>query len=198
MLHAELSAHLGHKESKDALPGQANRRNGSSTKVRKGEEGELPVYVRRDRDSSFDPELLMKGQTRIDGIDEKIIGLYTAGMTVRDIQARLLHIYGLKVSPDLISRVTDAVRVEVRGWQTGAWDRMYPIVIFDALRLKIRDADSRMVRNKDVCIALGVTRDGLHKVLGLWIAENEGAKFWVYVMSKLKNRGVSRHPDRGR
>ena len=117
-------------------------------------------------------------------------GLYAAGLTVRDIQAHLLDLYGLKVSPDLISRVTDAVLDEVREWQSRALERMYPIVIFDALRVKIRDADSRTVKNKAVYVALGVTRDGQREVLGLWIAENEGAKFWLSVMNELKNRGT--------
>jgi len=190
MLGAELTAHLGYEEGKAAPPGQTNRRNGASTKVLKGQDGELPVAVPRDRDSSFEPELVKKGQTRIDGMDDKIIGLYAAGLTVRDIRAHLLDLYGLKVSPDLISRVTDAVLDEVREWQSRALDRMYPIVIFDALRVKIRDADSRMVKNKAVYIALGVTREGEREVLGLWIADNEGAKFWLSVMNELKNRGV--------
>ena len=130
----------------------------------------------RDRDGSFEPELVKKGQTRIDGMDDKIIGLYAAGLTVRDIRAHLEDVYGLQVSPDLISLVTDAVLDEVREWQSRALDRMYPIVIFDALRVKIRDADSRMVKNKAVYVALGVSRDGVREVLGLWIADNEGAK----------------------
>jgi transposase-like protein len=113
--------------------------------------------------------------------------LYAAGLSVRDIQAHLEDIYGLRVSPDLISRVTDAVLDEVREWQHRALDRMYPIVIFDALRVKIRDADSRMVKNKAVYIALGVTREGDREVLGLWIADNEGAKFWLSVMNELRN-----------
>ncbi len=117
-------------------------------------------------------------------------GLYAAGLSVRDIQAHLEDLYGLRVSPDLISRVTDAVLDEVREWQHRALDRMYPIVIFDALRVKIRDADSRMVKNKAVYIALGVTRDGEREVLGLWIADNEGTKFWLSVMNELRNRGV--------
>ena len=116
--------------------------------------------------------------------------MYAAGLTVGDIRAHLEDVYGLQVSPDLISRVTDAVLDEVRDWQSRALDRMYPIVIFDALRVKIRDADSRMVKNKAVYVALGVTRDGVREVLGLWIADNEGAKFWLSVMNELKNRGV--------
>ncbi len=150
----------------------------------------MPIAVPRDRDGSFEPELVKKGQTRIDGIDDKIVGLYAAGLTVRDIRAHLEEVYGLQVSPDLISRVTDAVLDEVRDWQSRALDRMYPIVIFDALRVKIRDADSRLVKNKAVYVALGVTRDGVREVLGLWIAGNEGAKFWLSVMNELKNRGV--------
>jgi len=190
MLGAELTAHLGYEEGKDAPTDQNNRRNGTSAKVLKGHDGEMPIAVPRDRDGSFEPELVKKGQTRIDGMDDKIIGLYAAGLTVRDIQAHLVDLYGLKVSPDLISRVTDAVLDEVREWQSRALDRMYPIVLFDALRVKIRDADSRTVKNKAVYVALGVTRDGSREVLGLWIAENEGAKFWLSVMNELKNRGV--------
>ena len=156
----------------------------------KGSDGEVPLAVPRDRDGSFEPELVKKGQIRIDGIDDKIIGLYAAGLSVRDIQAHLEELYGLRVSSDLISRVTDAVLDEVREWQHRALDRIYPIVIFDALRVKIRDADSRMVKNKAVYISLGVTRKGEREVLGLWIADNEGAKFWVSVMNELRNRGV--------
>jgi len=153
--------------------------------------------VPRDRDGSFEPELVKKGQTRIDGMDDKIIGLYAAGLTVRDIRAHLEEVYGLKVSPDLIGRVTDAVLDEVREWQSRALDRRYPIVIFDALRVKIRDADSRMVQNKAVYVALGVNRDGMREVPGLWIADNEGAEFWLSVMTELKNRGVQDTLDRG-
>ncbi|WP_412051300.1 IS256 family transposase [Hoeflea sp. Naph1] len=190
MLGAELTAHLGYEEGKDAPSGQSNRRNGTAGKRLKGQDGEMPISVPRDRDGSFEPELVKKGQTRIDGMDDKIIGLYAAGLTVRDIRAHLEEVYGLKVSPDLISRVTDAVLDEVREWQSRALELMYPIVIFDALRVKIRDADSRMVKNKAVYVALGISRDGVREVLGLWVADNEGAKFWLSVMNELKNRGV--------
>jgi putative transposase len=190
MLGGELTAHLGYEEGKVAPAGQTNRRNGTASKRLKGEDGEVPISVPRDRAGSFEPELVKKGQTRIDGMDDKIIGLYAHGLTVRDIQAHLEELYGLKVSPDLISRVTDAVLDEVRQWQSRALERMYPIVIFDALRVKIRDADSRMVKNKAVYVALGVNRDGVREVLGLWIADNEGAKFWLSIMTELKNRGV--------
>lgn len=190
MLGAELTAHLGYEEGKDAPPAQPNRRNGTSAKRLKSQDGDVPISVPRDRDGSFEPALVKKGQTRIDGMDDKIIGLYAAGLTVRDIRAHLEEVYGLQVSPDLISRVTDAVLDEVREWQSRALDRMYPIVIFDALRVKIRDTDSRMVKNKAVYVALGVSRDGVREVLGLWVADNEGAKFWLSVMTELKNRGV--------
>jgi putative transposase len=190
MLGAELTAHLGYEDGGAAPSGQANRRNGTSSKVLKGNDGALPISVPRDRDGSFEPELVKKGQTRIDGIDDKIISLYAAGLTVRDIRSHLEDIYGLQVSPDLISRVTDAVLDDVREWQSRALERVYPIVIFDALRVKIRDADSRMVKNKAVYVALGVLRDGQREVLGLWVADNEGAKFWLSVMNELKNRGV--------
>ncbi len=190
MLGGELTAHLGYEAGGEPPSGQSNRRNGSASKRLKGSDGEVSIAVPRDRDSSFEPELVKKGQTRIDGMDDKIIGLYAAGLSTRDIRAHLEDVYGLKVSPDLISRVTDAVLDEVREWQSRALERMYPIVIFDALRVKIRDADSRMVKNKAVYVALGVSRDGVREVLGLWIAENEGAKFWLSVMTDLKNRGV--------
>jgi len=136
MLGAELTAHLGYVEGKEAPLGLTNRRNGTSTEVLTGQDGELPLAVPRDRDSSFEPMLVKKGQTRIDGMDDKIVGLYPAGLTVRDIQAHLLDLYGLKVSADLISHVTDAVVDEIREWQSRALERMYPIVIFDALRVK--------------------------------------------------------------
>lgn len=143
MLGAELTEHLGYEDGHAAPPSQPNRRNGSSEKVLKGEDGALPLSVPRDRDGSFEPELVKKGQTRIDGMDDKIIGLYAAGLTVRDIRSHLEELYGLKVSADLISRVTDAVLDEVKEWQSRALDRMYPIVMFDALRVKIRDAPSQ-------------------------------------------------------
>jgi len=191
MLGAELTAHLGHEEGKDAPPGQSNRRNGAAGKRLLGQDGEMPILVPRDRAGSFEPELVKKGQTRI----ALSVGWMTRSSgsmapVFRDIRAHLEEVYGLKVSPDLISRVTDAVLDEVREWQSRALERVYPIVIFDCLRVKIRDADSRMVKNKAVYMALGVTRDGVREVLGLWIAENEGAKFWLSVMNELKTRGT--------
>ena len=190
MLGAELTEHLGYAHGGDVPPSQANRRNGVSRKTVRGEGGTFEIDVPRDRDGSFAPKLIGKGQTRIDGLDEKIIAMYARGMSVRDIRGHLEELYGLEVSPDLISRVTDAVLDEVKEWRSRALDAVYPIVIFDALRVKIRDKDSRIVKNKAVYLALGVTGDGQREVLGLWIAENEGAKFWLSVMTELRNRGV--------
>jgi transposase-like protein len=190
MLGAELTEHLGYDPGADPTSHQDNRRNGSMRKTVKGNDGALPLDVPRDRDGSFEPELIKKGQTRIDGMDDKIIGLYAAGLSTRDIRAHLEEVYGLKVSADLISRVTDAVLEEVSDWQNRALEPMYPIVFLDALRVKIRDAESRQVKNKAVYVALGVTPEGEREVLGLWIANNEGAKFWLSVMNNLRNRGV--------
>lgn len=190
MLGAELTEHLGYEHGEAAPPVQTNRRNGVSRKTLKSEDGAFEIEVPRDREGSFEPRLIGKGQTRIDGLDEKIIAMYARGMSVRDIRSHLEELYGLEVSPDLISRVTDAVLDEVKEWRSRALDAVYPVVIFDALRVKIRDKDSRIVKNKAVYLALGITGDGEREVLGLWIAENEGAKFWLSVMTELRNRGV--------
>lgn len=190
MLGAELTEHLGYEPEAQPSDYQSNRRNGTTRKTLKGNDGALPIDVPRDRDGSFEPELIKKGQTRIDGMDDKIIGLYAAGLSTRDIRAHLEEVYGLKVSADLISRVTDAVLEEVSDWQNRALEPMYPIVFLDALRVKIRDAESRQVKNKAVYVALGVTPGGEREVLGLWIANNEGAKFWLSVMNNLRNRGL--------
>ncbi len=190
MLGAELTEHLGYEHGEAAPPVQTNRRNGVSRKTVKSEDGAFEIEVPRDREGSFEPRLIGKGQTRIDGLDEKIIAMYARGMSVRDIRSHLEELYGLEVSPDLISRVTDAVLDEVKEWRSRALDAVYPVVIFDALRVKIRDKDSRIVKNKAVYLALGITGDGEREVLGLWIAENEGAKFWLSVMTELRNRGV--------
>lgn len=190
MLGAELTDHLGYEHGEEAPPVQGNRRNGVSRKTVRSEDGAFEIEVPRDREGSFEPRLIAKGQTRIDGLDDKIIAMYARGMSVRDIRGHLEELYGLEVSPDLISRVTDAVLDEVKEWRSRALDAVYPIVIFDALRVKIRDKDSRIVKNKAVYLALGVTGEGQREVLGLWIADNEGAKFWLGVMNELRNRGV--------
>ena len=190
MLGAELTEHLGYEPGREPPIVQTNRRNGVSRKTVRSEDGAVEIEVPRDREGSFEPRLIAKGQTRIDGLDDKIIAMYARGMSVRDIRAHLEDLYGLEVSPDLISRVTDAVLDEVKEWRSRALDAVYPVVIFDALRVKIRDKDSRIVRNKAVYLALGITGDGQREVLGLWIADTEGAKFWLSVMNELRNRGV--------
>jgi putative transposase len=190
MLGAELTEHLGYEHGEEAPLVQANRRNGVSRKTVRSEGGTFEIAVPRDREGSFEPRLIAKGQSRIDGLDEGIIAMYARGMSVRDIRGPLEELYGLEVSPDLIGRVTDAVLDEVKEWRSRALDAVYPVVIFDALRVKIRDKDSRLVKNKAVYLALGITGDGQREVLGLWIAENEGAKFWLSVMNELRNRGV--------
>ena len=185
-----ITEHLGYEPHGEPASQQSNRRNGAARKVLKGNDGAVPIDIPRDRDGSFEPELIQKGQTRIDGMDDKIIGLYAAGLSTRDIRAHLEEVYGLRVSADLISRVTDAVLEEVSDWQNRALEPVYPIVFPDALRVKIRDAESRQVKNKAVYVALGVTPEGEREVPGLWIADNEGAKFWLSVMNNLKNRGL--------
>lgn len=155
MLGAELTEHLGYEHGEAAPPVQTNRRNGVSRKTLKSEDGAFEIEVPRDREGSLTPRLIGKGQTRIDRLDEKIIAMYARGMSVRDIRSHLEELYGLEVSPDLISRVTDAVLDEVKEWRSRALDAVYPVVIFDALRVKIRDKDSRIVKNKAVYLALG-------------------------------------------
>jgi hypothetical protein len=208
MLGAELTAHPGYEDGKDA---PSNRRNGTSSKRVKGQDGEVPIAVPRDRDGSFEPELVKKGQTRIDGMDDKIIGLYSAGLTVRDIRAHLEDVYGLQVSPDLISRVTDAVLDEVREWQSRALDRMYPIVIFDALRVKIRDAPSQaLLRNtlsgsgqphgqEQGCLRRSWRQQGWHaRSSGPVDCRQRGRQILVVRDDGTEEPRAARHPDRGR
>ena len=152
------------------------------------EDGVVEIDVPRDRNGSFEPQIVAKGESRLDGFDDKIISLYARGMTVREIQGHLRELYAVDVSPDLISRVTDAVLDEVREWQNRPLDTVYPVVFFDALRVKIRDES--VVRNKAVYLALALDCEGHKHVLGLWIEQSEGAKFWLRVMNELKNRGV--------
>ncbi|MBW8858934.1 MAG: IS256 family transposase [Caulobacter sp.] len=187
-LGAELSAHLGYEKGDPAGRGTGNSRNGTSAKTVLTEEGELDLSVPRDRNGTFEPLIVPKGARRLDGFDDRIVSLYARGMTVREIQGHLQEMYGVEVSPDLISRVTDAVLEEVRAWQTRPLDRLYPVVFFDALRVKIRDEG--LVRNKAVYVALAITAEGDKEVLGLWIEQTEGAKFWLKVMNELKARGV--------
>jgi putative transposase len=186
-LGAELTEHLGYEKGDPAGRGSGNSRNGYSSKTVIGDDGPIELAVPRDRDSSFEPQIVAKGQTRIEGFDDRIISLYARGLSVREIQAHLHELYDVAVSPDLISRVTDAVLDEVREWQNRPLDPLYPVIFFDALRVKIRD--DGLVRNKAVYVALN--SDGEKEVLGLWIEQTEGAKFWLKVMNELKNRGLN-------
>jgi hypothetical protein len=188
-LGAELSEHLGYEKGDPDGRGTGNSRNGSSSKTLLTEDGEIKIAVPRDRAGSFEPQLVAKGQTRFDGFDDKILSLYARGMTVREIQGHLGELYGAEVSPDLISRVTDAVLDEVREWQNRPLEAVYPVVFFDALRVKIRDEG--LVKNKAVYVALALNADGEKDVLGLWIEQTEGAKFWLKVVNELKVRGVN-------
>lgn len=187
-LGGELTHHLGYEKHDPAGRGSGNSRNGHSSKTVLTEDGELDLAIPRDRAGTFEPQLVPKGVTRLDGFDGKIISLYARGLTVREIQGHLKEIYGAEVSPDLISRVTDAVLEEVKEWQTRPLDACYPVVFFDALRVKIRDEG--LVKNKAVYVALALDGDGHKHVLGLWIEQTEGAKFWLKVMNDLKTRGV--------
>ena len=187
-LGAELSAHLGYEKGDSAGRGTGNSRNGYSSKTVLTDDGELELAIPRDRIGSFEPLIVPKGERRLDGFDDRIVSLYARGMTVREIQGHLQELYGVDVSPDLISRVTDAVLEEVRARQTRPLDPLYPVVFFDALRVKIRDEG--LVRNKAVYLALAITAEGDKEVLGLWIEQSEGAKFWLKVMNELKARGV--------
>lgn len=180
-LNAEMDHHLSTGE-----PG--NSRNGYGKKTVTTDAGRMELDIPRDRQSSFDPQLIAKYQRRFPGFDERIISMYARGMSTREIVGHLRDLYGVDVSPDLISAVTDAVLDEVAAWQARPLELVYPIVFFDALRVKIRDEG--LVRNKAVHIALGVRADGTKEILGLWLEQNEGAKFWLRVMNELKNRGV--------
>lgn len=184
VLNAEIDDHL----DSEAAEGRKNHRNGYSKKSVLTETSKLDIRIPRDREGTFDPKLIAHYQRRFPGFDEKIVSMYARGLTVREIQGHLLDIYGLDVSPDLISAVTDAVLEMVGEWQNRPLEASYPLVFFDALRVKIRDEG--LVRNKAVYIALGVQADGTKGILGLWIENTEGAKFWLRVMNELKNRGV--------
>lgn len=187
-LEGELTHHLGYEKNDRVGYGNGNSRNGKSRKTLKSEQGEVEIAVPRDRQGSFEPQLVRKHQTRWDGLDEKIIALYSRGMTVRDIQAQLEEMYGVDVSPGLISEVTDAVLDEVKAWQSRPLESMYPVLYLDALMVKMRHEGR--VENRAVFVAIGVDEEGQKDVLGLWSAANEGAKFWLSVMTELKNRGL--------
>lgn len=181
-LNAEMDYHLAGEG------GAGNGRNGYGSKTVLTDTGKLALEVPRDRQSSFDPQLIAKYQRRFPGFDDKVISMYARGMSTREIAGHLRELYGIEVSADLISAVTDAVLEEIAAWQARPLEATYPLVFFDALRVKVRDEG--LVRNKAVHIALGVRGDGAKEILGMWLEQNEGAKFWLRVMNELKNRGV--------
>ena len=188
-LGGELSHHLGYPPGGDKPAEAGNHRNGSTGKTVLTEDGPLRIEVPRDRQGSFEPLLIPKHERRFTGFDDKIVAMYARGMTVREIQAFLAEQYATEVSPEFISSVTDAVMGEVTAWQARPLEAMYPVVFFDALRVKIRE--EAVVRNKAIYLALGVLPDGSRDILGLWIENTEGAKFWMKVFNDLKTRGVA-------
>jgi putative transposase len=185
---AELTAHLGYHKHAASGRNSGNSRNGSSAKTLKGEFGNLPLAVPRDRNGTFEPQIIPKGQRRFEGFDQAIISLYSRGMTTREIEGHLLEIYGVEISPTLVSQVTEAVMADVVSWQSRPLEEVYPIVYFDALWGKVRE--NGQVAKIAVYLALGITMAGHKEVLGMWAANTEGAKFWLHVLTELKNRGV--------
>ena len=188
-MQAELTHHLGYEKHSTEGKNTGNSRNGKSRKTLKGEFGSLPIEVPRDRNATFEPKIVPKGQTRFDGFDDLILSLYARGMTTREIKQHLEEIYQVEVSPSLISQVTDAVIDEVRAWQSRPLDRVYPILYLDAIMVKIRDGAH--ILNKAIYLVIGVNLEGIKEVLGMWVAQTEGAKFWLSVVTELRNRGVS-------
>src|SRR5215471_2551837 len=189
-LAEEMTGHLGYDKHDPAGRGSGNSRNGTTLKTVLTDIGAVDLAVPRDRNGSFEPLIVRKGQTRLDGFNERIIALYARGMTTRDIRAHLREIYDVEVSADLISRVTDAVAEELVEWQSRPLDRVYPVVFIDALMIKIRDG---VVANRPVYLAIGIDCEGAKQVLGLWVGPTTGesAKFWLTVLSELKSRGVA-------
>src|SRR5438105_8928241 len=181
-MEVELTDHLGYEPHREPPGGAGNTRNGSTPKTLATEHGPVPIDTPRDRDGSFEPKIVRKRQRRFEGFDEKILALYSRGLSTRDIEAHLQEIYGVEVGRDLISRVTDAVMEDVREWQQRPLDDVYPVVFLDALVLKIREGGS--VQRRACYLALGVTVEGERDVLGMWFQETEGAKFWMQVLSE--------------
>ncbi len=187
-LSGELTHHLGYEKHDPAGNNSGNSRNGTTPKVIKGKRGQVEIEVPRDRNGEFEPQLVKKNQKRFDGLDEKIISLYARGMTQSEIKGHLEEIYGVDISSSLISTVTDAVLDEVRAWQSRPLDAVYPILYLDALKVKVKSG-GRVV-NKSIYLAFGVNLQGLKEVLGIWASDNEGSKFWMQIITELKNRGV--------
>ena len=186
---AEMNQHLGYGVGQSKPEGVTNHRNGTSAKTVITDSGAVRIEVPRDREASFEPQLIGKHERRFTGFDDKIIAMYARGMSVREIQAFLAEMYAVDVSPELISSVTDAVMSEVSAWQARPLEAMYPVVFFDALRVKIRE--NGVVRNKAVYLALGILADGTRDILGIWIENTEGAKFWMKVFNDMKTRGCN-------
>jgi putative transposase len=188
MLAGEMTHHLGYQKHDSTGNGSGNSRNGKSLKTLKGEAGEMTIEVPRDRNGTFEPQLIEKHQTRFEGFDAKILSMYGLGMTVRDIQSHLRDMYGVDVSAGLISDVTDSIQEEVKAWQDRPLEALYPIIYLDALVVKIRQ-DGK-VDNRAVHTAIGINNEGQKAVLGLWVGGHEGAKYWMSILMNLKNRGV--------
>lgn len=188
-MQVEMNEHLGYEKHDASGDNSGNSRNGSSGKTLKGDFGELPIEVPRDRNSEFEPKIVPKGKTRLSGFNEKMLSLYARGMTTREIQQHIEEIYKVEVSPTLISNVTEAVMEDVVAWQNRPLDAIYPILYMDALQVKIRDGAH--VVNKAVHLAIGVTLAGNKDVLGIWLGQTEGAKLWLQIVTELKNRGVT-------
>ncbi len=187
-MQGEMSSHLGYEKNEAKGKNSGNSRNGYSEKTLKGENGEFTIQVPRDRNTDFSPQIVAKNQTRFEGFDDKIISLYARGMTTRDIQGQLQELYGVEVSPTFISNVTNEVIEEVKTWQCRPLDKLYPIVYFDALMIKVKE-DKRVI-NKAFYLALGVDLEGQKELLGIWISQTESSKFWLNVLSELQHRGV--------
>ena len=181
-------SHLGYEPHLEPPGGAGNTRNGSTSKTLLTEHGPIPIATPRDRNGTFEPRIVKKRQRRFEGFDGKILALYARGLSTRDIAAHLAEIYGVDVSPDLISRVTDAIMDDVRAWAQRPLNDVYPVVFLDAMVLKIRQNGT--VTRRACYLALGITMDGERDVLGMWFQENEGAKFWMQVLTDLRNRGV--------
>jgi len=187
-LAGELTSHLGYDKHERATEPKKNTRNGYSSKTLQTTQGDLTLAIPRDREGSFEPQIVEKHRVRFDGIDEKIISFYARGLSTRDIQAELAEIYGTTVSPTLISNVTDAVLTDVRAWQSRPLDRLYPVIYLDCLVVKVKG--EKGIANKAIYLALGINMEGQKELLGMWISQNEGAKFWLNVLTELKNRGM--------
>ena len=187
-MSAELTEHVGYERGDPEGRNSGNSRNGNSQKTLKGTFGTIPLEVPRDRAGTFEPQIIGKHQTRFKGFDDKIVSLYARGLSTREIQMHLEEIYQVEVSPGLISTVTEEVIDEVRAWQNRQLEEIYPIIYMDALQFKVRD--SGRVRNKAVYLAIGVNLSGVKEMLGMWIAQTEGAKFWLQIVTELRNRGV--------